>query len=90
MNTARTAGWKAAARILDNISGKPIPVYVFVAVLPYSGYAYAEGFFSRNLESWIAAHIHAFQFFGGAARILTPDNPKTGVLKADLSRLSKY
>ena len=69
--------------IVDNISGKPIPVYVFVAVLPCSGYAYAEGFFSQNLESWIAAHVHAYQFFTGATRILTPDNLKTGVQNAD-------
>jgi transposase len=71
------------AFILDNISGKPIPVYVFVAVLPCSGYAYAEGFLSQNLESWIAAHVHAYEFFAGATRILTPDNLKTGVQKAD-------
>jgi transposase len=71
------------ASISDNITGKPVPVYVFVAVLPCSGYAYAEGFFSQNLESWIHAHVHAYQFFGGATRILTPDNLKTGVQKAD-------
>jgi len=71
------------AFILDNISGQGIPIYVFVAVLSYSGYAYAEGFLSRNLESWILAHVHAYQFFQGATRILTPDNLKTGVIKAD-------
>jgi transposase len=71
------------AFILDNISGKSIPVYVFVAVLPYSGYAYAEGFLSQDLESWIAAQVNAYEFFTGATRILTPDNLKTGVQKAD-------
>jgi transposase len=69
--------------ILDNISGKQIPVHVFVAALPCSGYAYAEGFFSQNLESWILAHVHVYEFFGGVTRILTPDNLKTGVDKAD-------
>ena len=71
------------AFIKDNITGKPIPVYVFVAALSCSGYAYAEGFFSQNLESWIVAHVHTYQFFQGATRILTPDNLKTGVQKAD-------
>ncbi|MCL2294319.1 MAG: IS21 family transposase [Spirochaetes bacterium] len=71
------------ASIQDNISGQPIPVYIFVAVLPCSGYAYAEGFLSQNLESWILAHINAYQFFQGATRILTPDNLKTGIQKAD-------
>jgi hypothetical protein len=70
------------ASLTDNTSGKPIPVYVFVAVLPCSGYSYAEGFLSQNLESWITAHVNAYQFFGGATRILTPDNLKTGVEKA--------
>jgi len=71
------------AVILDNITGKPIQVYVFIAVLSCSGFAYAEGFLSMNLKSWIAAHVNAYQFFGGATRILTPDNLKTGVQKAD-------
>ena len=71
------------ATLKDNISGKPIPVYVFVAVLPCSGYAYAEGFLNRSMESWISAHVHAYQFFGGVARLLIPDNLKTGVEKAD-------
>ena len=71
------------AFIQDNITGNPITVYVFVAVLPCSGYSYVEGFFSMNLESWISAHVNAYQFFQGATRILTPDNLKTGIQKAD-------
>jgi transposase len=67
----------------DTISGKPIPVYMFVAVLPCSGYAYAEGFVNRKQESWISAHVRAYQFFGGVTRLLIPDNLKTGVEKAD-------
>src|SRR5215469_2891980 len=71
------------AFILHNITGEKIPVYIFIAVLPYSGYAYAEGFLSQNLGSWISAHVNAYNFYGGATRILTPDNLKTGVQKAD-------
>jgi transposase len=65
--------------IQDNVSGKPINVYLFVSVLPYSGYVYAEGFLSRNQESWITAHINAFRYFGGTAKIIVSDNLKTGV-----------
>jgi transposase len=71
------------ATLKDNINGKAIPVYVFVAVLPCSGYAYAEGFLNRGMESWITAHVHAYQFFGGVTRLLIPDNLKTGIAKAD-------
>jgi hypothetical protein len=70
------------ASLKDTITGKPIPVYVFVAVLPCSGYAYAEGFLNRSQESWISAHVHAYDFFGGVTRLLIPDNLKTGVEKA--------
>ena len=34
-------------------------------------------------ESWITAHIHAYEYFGGVTRLLIPDNLKTGVEKAD-------
>lgn len=60
-----------------------IPVYIFVAALPYSQYAYAEGFTDMTSDSWITGHIHAFQFFGGVAECLTPDNLKASVQKID-------
>jgi transposase len=69
--------------IQDNVTGGVIPVYIFVAVLPVSQYTYAEVFASRNLESWIAAHINAFVHFGGVPRMVVPDNLKTGVEKIE-------
>jgi len=33
---------------------------------------------------WLTCHILAFQFFGGAPKRITPDNLKTGIIKADL------
>ena len=67
------------AGIIDTDTGEVIDAYVFVASLPYSGYAYVEAFLSQNQESWIAAHVNAYNFFGGVTRILVPDNLKTGV-----------
>jgi transposase len=67
--------------IIDTDTGKIIPVYLFVAVLPYSGYAYTEGFLDMKQEAWINAHVHAYQYFGGITRLLVPDNLKTGVVK---------
>jgi len=69
------------ASITDTDTGEIIPAYVFVATLPYSGYSYVETFLSQNQESWITAHVNAYQFFGGVTRILVPDNLKTGVDK---------
>lgn len=67
------------AGIIDTDTGEIIDAYVFVAALPYSGYAYAEAFLSQVQECWIAAHVNAYNFFGGVSRILVPDNLKTGV-----------
>jgi transposase len=70
------------ADIIDRDTGEIITAYVFVAVLSCSQYAYVEAFLRQDLECWIAAHVNAFQFFGGVTRILTPDNLKTGVDQA--------
>ena len=45
------------AAVIDTDTGEMIPVYVFVATLPYSGYSYVEAFFSMNQESWTTAHL---------------------------------
>jgi transposase len=73
------AGRTASVKDTDN--GEDIAAYVFVAALPYSGYAYAEAFFGQGQEEWIAAHVNMYAFFGGVTRILVPDNLKTGVIK---------
>jgi len=74
--------WAGATFFITNkISGKEEKAYLFTAVLPYSGYTYAEAFLNMKQESWITAHINAYNYFGGVTRILVPDNLKTGVIK---------
>jgi transposase len=67
--------------VIDDETGEPIDAYVFVAALPYSGFGYIEAFWNREQPSWIAAHVNAYEYFGGVTRILVPDNLKTGVTK---------
>jgi len=69
------------AGIVDTDTGEVIDAYIFVAALPYSGYSYVEAFLSQDQEAWIAAHVSAYAYFGGATRILVSDNLKTGVIK---------
>ena len=52
---------------------------LFVSVLPCSQLIYAEPFRDEKLPSWIAGHVHAFQYFGGVPKTLVPDNLKAGV-----------
>ena len=67
----------------DGLEGRPRKVSLFVACLPFSGYCYAEAFNNEKQDSWLTAHIHAFNWFGGVPKILRPDNLKTGVLRSD-------
>lgn len=69
------------AHVVNTDTGELMDAYLFVAVLPYSGYAYAEAFWDMKQDSWIAAHVNAYYHFGGVTRILIPDNLKTGVIK---------
>ena len=55
---------------------------VFVAVLGASNYTYVEVCKSQNLECWIKAHCHAFEFFKGVPRCIVPDNLRSGVTTA--------
>jgi transposase len=82
--------YRAGEKLFVDYAGQTIPVqnpltgqtqeaYLFVATLGASHYTFAEASFSQDLPSWISSHIHAFEFFGGVAEILVPDNTKTAV-----------
>jgi transposase len=70
--------------VTDAVTGNLVDVYVFVACLPYSAMLYAEGFTDMKQLSWTLAHIHAFEYFGGVASILVPDNTKTAVIRGSI------
>jgi len=65
--------------ITDAATGESSDAYIFVSALSYSGYAYAEAFWTMTGEDWIQAHVNAYEFYGGVTRILIPDNLKTGI-----------
>ncbi|SFO17654.1 DDE-type integrase/transposase/recombinase [Proteiniclasticum ruminis] len=69
----------------DDDLGKTCEASLFVSVLPCSQLIYAEPFRDESLPSWIAAHVHAFQYIGGVPKIITPDNLKTGVTHANFN-----
>ena len=79
--------WARVTKATMRIHHKPgdamesYPVYLFIAVLPCSGYTYAEATSDTKLENWLNCHIHAYEYFGGVTRLLIPDNLKTGVIK---------
>jgi transposase len=75
--------WAGATLPLhDPISGEVRPASLFVMVLGASSYTYAEATLDQQLTSWLNAHIHAFEYFGGVPKLLVPDKPRTGVSRA--------
>lgn len=66
--------------IQDPVTGEQSAAYLFVAVLPCSYYTYAEACDDMKTENWLNCHVHAFDYFGGVARLLIPDNCKTATL----------
>ena len=68
------------ATVIDPDTGEILKAYVFVGVMTYSQYAYVEAFLDMKQKSWISAHVHMYEYFGGVAKILVPDNCKTAVV----------
>ncbi len=69
--------------VLDPSTGQIRDAVLFIAVLGSSNYTYAEPSWDQRLESWIGAHVRAFEFFGGVPRVIVPDNLKSGVRQPD-------
>ena len=66
--------------VFDPVTGEADGVYLFVAVLPCSCYVYAEACNNMASENWLLCHVHAYNYFGGVARLLIPDNCKTSTI----------
>lgn len=71
--------------IQDPRSGKVgMAAQIFVAVLGFSNYVFAEATQSQDLSSWIGSHVRCFAFLGGVPALLVPDNLKSGITTPDL------
>ena len=65
--------------MINRLTGELSTIVVFVAVLPYSQYIYAEGMLSTREPQWIDVNNHALRFFGGVPAIVVCDNCKQAV-----------
>lgn len=66
--------------LIDKFTGEVIQIVVFVAVLPFSQYIYAEGMVSTKEPQWIEVNNHALTYFGGVPLIVVCDNCKQAVI----------
>lgn len=65
------------AKIIDPDTGKITKANIFIGIMTYSQYAYVEAFINEQQKSWLTAHVHMYEFFGGVTPILVPDNAPT-------------
>ena len=56
-------------------------MYLFVACLPFSRYAFVEPALDMKQDTWLRAHVAMFEAFTGSVPRIVPDNLKTGVIK---------
>ena len=68
--------------VIDRLTGEISMAQIFVAVLGASSFTFAKASWTQKLPDWTGAHVRMFRFFGGAPRLLVPDNLKSGVNKA--------
>jgi transposase len=67
----------------DPATGEEREAELFVAVLGGSSLTYVEPAPDQKLATWVACHVRALEYFGGAPRGFVPDNLRSAVTKAD-------
>jgi transposase len=74
--------WAGDTLTIQNADGTTSTASIFIAAFGASSYTYIEATADQKLPAWIGAHIRAFEFFGGAPKLVIPDNTKSGVTVA--------
>jgi transposase len=68
--------------IKDVFTGALIKTWIFVMTLCFSRHMYAEIVTDQKVDTWLACHRRAFEFFNGLAAKLIIDNPKCAIPRA--------
>lgn len=68
--------------IVNVKTGEAMKTELFVGVLAHSRYTFAEFTLSQKSEDFLSSHVRMFEFFGGSAQTVSPDNLKAAVTKA--------
>ena len=68
--------------ILDASTGEIIKTQLFMGVLCFSRYTYAEFTFTQQSHDFLSSHVRMFEYFGGVPASVTPDNLKSAVIRA--------
>lgn len=70
-----------AGPILTHESGTALKTWIFVMTLCWSRHQYAEIVLDQTVETWLACHRRAFEWFGGCPGRVTIDNAKCAIIR---------
>ena len=68
--------------MVDKLKGEIRNAQIFVACLGASSYTFVEATWGQTTADWVGAQASALAFYGGAPRLIVPDNPKAAIAKA--------
>ncbi len=68
--------------LLDPDTSQRRKAWAFLMTLAWSRHQYAEIVFNQTIATWLIAHQHGFEFFGGAPQRVVLDNLKAAIIKA--------
>ncbi len=63
--------------LINAATGEITQAQVFVATLDASNYTYARATERQTTADWIGAQVRALEFFGGAPRLIVPDQTRS-------------
>jgi len=72
----------AGPMITDRRTGERFKTWIFVCTLAWSRHQYAEFVRNQSIETWLACHRHAFEWFNGVPQKIRIDNLKAAITKA--------
>ena len=73
-----------AGPVLRHESGLPLKTWIFVMTLCWSRHQYAEIVLDQTVETWLACHRRAFEWFGGCPGRIIIDSGSTHVRRTTL------
>jgi hypothetical protein len=68
--------------IIDTRTGEEIKTWFFLMTLCWSRHQYAEIILNQKVDTWLACHRHAFEWFNGVVKKVTIDNAKCAITRA--------
>ena len=68
------------AMVIDWHTDEILKAHIFVGVMSYSSYAYAEAFPNEQKPQWGKANVYMLEYFGGVPKIIVSNNTSTAVV----------